>query len=56
MLAAMRRASSRVSINDCHQCLDDRFHETTQLHLGLSIHGMRPFRTPHMIRTLETLD
>jgi hypothetical protein len=36
--------------------LDDRFHETTQLHLGLSIHGMRPFQTPHMIRTLETLD
>ena len=35
--------------------LDDRFHETTQLHLGLSIHGMRPFRTSHMIRTLETL-
>jgi hypothetical protein len=26
--------------------LDDRFHETTQLLLGLSIHGMRPFRTP----------
>ena len=36
--------------------LDDRFQETTQLHLGLSIHGMRPFRTSHMIRTLETLD
>ena len=36
--------------------LDDRFHETTQLHLGLSIHGMRPFRASHMIRTLETLD
>jgi len=26
------------------RCLDDRFHETTQLHLGLTIHGMRPFR------------
>jgi predicted metal-binding membrane protein len=36
--------------------LDDRFQETTQLHLGLSIHGMRPFRTSHMIRTLETPD
>jgi hypothetical protein len=36
--------------------LDDRFHETTQLHLGLSMHGMRPFRASHMIRTLETLD
>ena len=24
--------------------LDDRFHETTQLHFGLSIHGMQPFR------------
>jgi hypothetical protein len=35
--------------------LDDRFHETTQLDLGLSIHGMRPFRASHMIRTLETL-
>jgi hypothetical protein len=35
--------------------LDDRFHETTQLHLGLSIHGMRPFRAFHMIRTLEAL-
>ena len=30
--------------------LDERFHETTQLHLGLSIHGMRPFRASHMIR------
>ena len=36
--------------------LDDRFHETTQLHLWLSIHGMRPFRASHMIRTLQTLD
>ena len=36
--------------------LDDRFHETTQLHLGLFIHGMRPFRASRMIRTLETLD
>jgi hypothetical protein len=36
--------------------LDDRFHETTQLHLWLSIHGMRPFRASHMIRTLKTLD
>ena len=35
--------------------LDDRFHETTQLHLGLTIHGMWPFRASHMIRTLETL-
>ena len=35
--------------------LDDQFHETTQLHLGLTIHGMRPFRASHMIRTLETL-
>ena len=29
--------------------LDDRFHETTQLHLGLSIHGMRLLRASHMI-------
>ena len=36
--------------------LDDRFHETTQLHLGLSVHGMRPLRASHMIRTLEALD
>jgi glutathione S-transferase len=36
--------------------LDDRFHETTQLHFGPSIYGMRPFRTSHMIRTLETPD
>jgi hypothetical protein len=36
--------------------LDDRFHETSQLHLGLSIHEMRPFRASHMIRTLEALD
>ena len=36
--------------------LDDRFHEITQLHLALSIHGMRPFRASHMIRTLEALD
>jgi CRP-like cAMP-binding protein len=36
--------------------LDDRFHETTQLHLWLSIHGMRPFRASHMIRTSKTLD
>ena len=36
--------------------LHDRFHETTQLHLWLSIHGMRPFRASHMIRTLKTLD
>src|SRR5580693_1877060 len=35
--------------------LDDRFHETTQLHLGLTITRMRPFRASHMIRTLETL-
>ena len=36
--------------------LDDQFHETTQLFLRLSIHGMRPFRASHMIRTLKTLD
>ena len=36
--------------------LDDRFHETTQLHLGLSVHGMRLLRASHMIRTLEALD
>ena len=36
--------------------LDDRFHEITRLHLGLSIHGMRPFRPSLMIRTLEALD
>jgi hypothetical protein len=36
--------------------LDERFHETTQLHFGPSIHGMRPFRTSHMTRTLETPD
>ena len=36
--------------------LDDRFHETTQLHFGPSIHGMRPFQASHMIRTLETPD
>ena len=35
--------------------LDDRFHETTQLHLGLSVHGMRLLRASHMIRTLEAL-
>jgi (p)ppGpp synthase/HD superfamily hydrolase len=28
--------------------LDERFHETTQLHLGLSIHGMRRFRASHI--------
>jgi Protein of unknown function (DUF938) len=38
------------------EALDDRFHETTQLHLWLSIHGMRPFRASDMIRTLKTLD
>ena len=37
------------------QDLDDRFHETTQLHLGLTNQGMRPFQVSHMIRTLETL-
>ena len=36
--------------------LDEQFHETTQLHFGPSIHGMRPFRTSHMTRTLETPD
>jgi cyclopropane fatty-acyl-phospholipid synthase-like methyltransferase len=31
---------------DIARNLDDRFHETTQLHLGLTIHGMRPFKHP----------
>ena len=31
------------------QVLDDQFHQITQLHLGLSIHGMGPFRASHMI-------
>jgi len=36
--------------------LDDRFHETAQSLSWPSIHGMRPFRASHMIRTLEALD
>jgi hypothetical protein len=53
-LVAPLRAKNLAGLRlDRH--LDDRFHETTQLHLGLTIHGMRPFRASHMIRTLETL-
>ncbi len=36
--------------------LDDRFHETAQLLNWPSIHGMRPFRASHGIRTLEAPD
>jgi hypothetical protein len=46
---------ARVNLRRGQPKLDDRFHETSQLHLRLSIPRMRPFRASHMIRTLETL-
>src|SRR5436190_22749283 len=56
-LRLVRRACSRLHLDQIRpHGLDDRFHETTQLHFEPSIHGMRPFRTSHMIRTLETPD
>ena len=45
-----------VKLLSSFERLDDRYHETTQLHLGLSAHGMRPLRASHMIRTLEALN
>ena len=33
--------SKIIAALDTSKQLDDQFHETTQLHLGLTIHGMR---------------
>ena len=49
-------ACIQIWIKFVHTTYDDQFHEITQLHLGPSIHGIRPFRPSLMIRTLEALD
>ena len=45
----------RLRIRELKRELDECDYRLS-LHLGLTIHGMRPFQASHMIRTLETLD
>ena len=44
------------SVGQINLSIDDRFHETAQLHLWSSTYEMGPFRASNMIRTLEALD